>query len=138
MKNIGNTIEEDYTLVTSICKILETYHDTQDDPFIIGYLTGIAAGLQEIHNIKPGDSSFSKIIEGMIKMFDELYGEANGKLALGLYAVEMQDGRTDEFNMGMSEGSDWCVLYLRGVSDEPVMPTELIMYLSMNHKSKKS
>ena len=135
MKNIGNTIQKDYTLAKMMLGVLGTYKNTHEDSFVIGFLTGVASGIQFIHGIKPGDSRFSEVMEGLIKTFDEIYGEENGKLALGLQQFEMRE-RSENFSAGMNEGHDWSTLYLRGVNDEPVVPMELITYLSLNHELK--
>ena len=136
MKNIGNTIQKDYTLAKMMLGVLGTYKNTHEDSFAIGFLTGVASGIQFIHGIKPGDSRFSEVMEGLIQTFDEIYGEENGKLALGLQQFEMREGKSENFSAGMNEGHDWSTLYLRGVNDEPVVPMELITYLSLNHELK--
>ena len=136
MKNIGNTIKQDYLKTKMMIGVIETYQNTHEDSFIIGFLTGIASGIQEIHAIKPGDPRFSEIMEELINLFNEIYGDENGKLALGLQQFEIKENKSDEFERGMNEGHDWSMLYLRGINDEPVVPMELIMYLSMNFNKK--
>ena len=76
------------------------------------------------------------VIDPIDDKFDEIYGEENGKLALGLQQFEMREGKSENFSAGMNEGHDWSTLYLRGVNDEPVVPMELITYLSLNHELK--